>query len=124
MAASSFGGAAFTFFAKKGQNDEAVSMIFPTFASRNFRHGNSVIEKLISNLQNGRNTVLISQRRIGKTGLIKNVFHHLSHTEKDAVCIYVDIMATKNQHEIHAVKVSIIFHTTVFYNAVLTTCEG
>ncbi len=50
-------------------------------------------EELISNLQNGRNTVLISQRRIGKTGLIKNVFHHLSHTEKDAVCIYVDIMA-------------------------------
>ena len=44
-------------------------------------------EELISNLQNGRNTVLISQRRIGKIGLIKNVFHHLSHTEKDAVCI-------------------------------------
>ena len=56
-------------------------------------------EEIISNLQNGRNTVLISQRRIGKTGLIKNVFHHLSHTEKDAVCIYVDIMATKNQHD-------------------------
>ena len=31
-------------------------------------------EELIANLQNGRNTVLISPRRIGKTGLIKNAF--------------------------------------------------
>ena len=56
-------------------------------------------EELIANLQNGRNTVLISNRRIGKTGLIKNVFYHLLHTEKDAICIYVDIMSTKNQHD-------------------------
>ncbi len=33
-----------SFFVKKGQNDEAVSMIFPIFASRKFRHGNSVTE--------------------------------------------------------------------------------
>ena len=56
-------------------------------------------EELIANLQNGRNTVLISNRRIGKTGLIKNVFYHLLHTEKNAICIYVDIMSTKNQHD-------------------------
>ena len=34
-------------------------------------------EELIANLQNGRNTVLISPRRIGKTGLIKNAFYQL-----------------------------------------------
>lgn len=32
-------------------------------------------EELIGNLRNGRNTVLISPRRIGKTGLIKNAFY-------------------------------------------------
>ena len=56
-------------------------------------------EELIGNLQNGRNTVLISPRRIGKTGLIKNTFYKLKKIEKDAICIYVDIFSTKNQQE-------------------------
>ena len=56
-------------------------------------------EELIANLQNGRNTVLISPRRIGKTGLIKNAFYHILEQEKDAKCLYVDIFATKNQHD-------------------------
>lgn len=56
-------------------------------------------EKLISNLRNGRNTVLVSPRRIGKTGLIKNTFYRLKMEEKDAICIYLDIFATKNQQE-------------------------
>ncbi len=56
-------------------------------------------EELIGNLQNGRNTMLISPRRIGKTGLIKNAFHKLKEIEKDATCIYVDIFSTKNQQE-------------------------
>ena len=50
-------------------------------------------EELIGNLQNGRNTMLISPRRIGKTGLIKNAFHKLKEIEKDATCIYVDIFS-------------------------------
>lgn len=32
---------------------------------------------LMSHLKNGRNVTLISPRRIGKTGLIKNTFYHL-----------------------------------------------
>ncbi|MBR5036431.1 MAG: ATP-binding protein [Prevotella sp.] len=56
-------------------------------------------EELIANLQNGRNTTLISPRRIGKTGLIKNVFYQLKTIEKDAICIYIDIYATKNLHD-------------------------
>ena len=35
-------------------------------------------EELIANLRNGRNTTLISPRRIGKTGLISNVFYRLA----------------------------------------------
>lgn len=56
-------------------------------------------EELIANLNNGRNTTLISPRRIGKTGLILNTFHHIKATNKEAVCIYIDIFATKNLHE-------------------------
>lgn len=56
-------------------------------------------EELMANLQNGRNTTLISPRRIGKTGLIKNAFYHIKEAEKDAICIYIDIFATKNQHD-------------------------
>lgn len=56
-------------------------------------------EELIANLQNGRNTVLISPRRIGKTGLIKNTFCRILEQEKNAKCLYIDIFATKNQHD-------------------------
>ena len=54
---------------------------------------------LISHLKNGRNVTLISPRRIGKTGLIKNTFYHLKEQEKDATCLYIDIFATKNLHD-------------------------
>ena len=56
-------------------------------------------EELISNLQNGRNTTLISPRRIGKTGLIWNAFHRIKEADKDAICIYIDIFATKDLHD-------------------------
>ena len=56
-------------------------------------------EDLMANLENGRNTTLISPRRIGKTGLIQNTFYHIRETDKDAICIYIDIFATKNQHD-------------------------
>lgn len=56
-------------------------------------------EELISNLRNGRNTTLISPRRIGKTGLISNVFYRLAESDKNVVCIYIDIFATKNLHD-------------------------
>lgn len=56
-------------------------------------------ENLISALKNGRNITLLSPRKIGKTGLIKHVFNRISSTEKDAVCIYVDIFSTQNLHD-------------------------
>ena len=54
---------------------------------------------LLSHLKNGRNVTLISPRRIGKTGLIKDTFYHLKEQEKDATCLYIDIFATKNLHD-------------------------
>ena len=56
-------------------------------------------ENLIYALKNGRNITLLSPRKIGKTGLIKHAFNRISSTEKDAVCIYVDIFSTQNLHD-------------------------
>ena len=47
-------------------------------------------------LQNERNIVLISPRRIGKTGLIHHVFESISKQEPETHCFYLDINATRN----------------------------
>lgn len=54
---------------------------------------------MMSTLYNGRNITLISPRRLGKTGLVWNAFNHIQSEDKDAICIYIDIFPTKNQHE-------------------------
>ncbi|MCL2100438.1 MAG: ATP-binding protein [Fibromonadales bacterium] len=51
---------------------------------------------IISALQSGRNVSLISPRRIGKTGLIHNVFHSLNDQYRNLNCFYIDIFATQN----------------------------
>ena len=50
---------------------------------------------LITALSNGRNVTLMSPRRMGKTGLIRNVFHQLQQRE-DVACFYIDIFSTKS----------------------------
>ena len=52
--------------------------------------------RLLNALQNGRNTTLISMRRLGKTGLIH---HSLSKLKREFDCVYVDIMATSTLTE-------------------------
>jgi len=49
--------------------------------------------KMISAIKNRRNLTLISYRRMGKSGLIKHVFHQLRN-EKGLKLFYVDIMDT------------------------------
>ncbi len=51
---------------------------------------------IVAAFHNRRNVTLIAQRRIGKTGLIKNVFHQIMEDEKDAVCVYIDIFSTRS----------------------------
>ena len=86
--------------AKKTNNQLRNPFVYQGYVSPDYFCDRIVeTEELIGNLQNGRNTMLISPRRIGKTGLIKNAFHKLKEIEKDAICIYVDIFSTKNQQE-------------------------
>lgn len=55
-------------------------------------------EKLLRAVENGRNVTLLAERRIGKTGLIKHLFHRLSE-ENEFKMVYVDIFATCNLSE-------------------------
>lgn len=50
-------------------------------------------------LSNERNIVLISPRRIGKTGLIHHVFEEIGEKESDTKCFYLDINATRNMSQ-------------------------
>lgn len=55
-------------------------------------------EKLIGHLRNGRNVVLFSERRMGKTGLILHLFHN-KQIQKDYNCLYFDAYACGNIQE-------------------------
>lgn len=56
-------------------------------------------QSLISDMRNGWNITLVSPRRMGKTGLIKNAFYEIEKENKDCVCIYVDIFGTNCLHD-------------------------
>jgi AAA+ ATPase superfamily predicted ATPase len=66
-------------------------------------------EKIITALENDRNITLISPRRMGKTGLIHHVFHHINQKNKDIKCFYLDIFATQNLYDF-----TLLFAKTVF----------
>lgn len=53
-------------------------------------------EVITQALSNERNIVLISPRRIGKTGLIHHVFNQIHQQEPETKCFYIDINATRN----------------------------
>lgn len=55
-------------------------------------------KKVTNALINGRNLTLLSARRIGKTGLIRNAFYYLQK-KRGWQTIYVDIMPTENLQE-------------------------
>lgn len=55
-------------------------------------------EQLLRFIENGNNVALIAPRRIGKTGLIENVFHQ-SKVKKDYYTFLIDIYATKNMED-------------------------
>lgn len=56
-------------------------------------------KNLVSALLNGRNVTLMSPRRMGKSGLIHNAFHHLAESHPEIKCFYLDIYSTRNLRE-------------------------
>jgi len=55
-------------------------------------------DDLVSALTNDRNVTLIAPRRMGKSGLIRNVFNRLAG-EGEFRCAYIDIFGTQNLSE-------------------------
>ena len=64
--------------------------------------------ELISAIRNDRNVTLIAPRRMGKSGLIKNVFHQLGR-QGEYRCAYVDVFGTQNLAEFVKVFASGVF---------------
>ena len=65
---------------------------------------------MLNHFNNGRNITLVSPRRIGKTGLIKNLFYHIERQDKNAICLYLDIYATKNLQDFTEMFGSVVFN--------------
>jgi len=57
-------------------------------------------ERIISAIRSGRNLLLISLRRIGKTGLLRHVKYHLENNRKTHSVIYIDLLPTSNATEL------------------------
>lgn len=51
---------------------------------------------ILEALHNGRNITLMAPRRMGKTGLIRHVFHCLKEQRPDIVTLYMDIFSTQS----------------------------
>ncbi len=53
-------------------------------------------ERIINAIRSGRNLLLISLRRIGKSGLLRHVKYHLENINKTHLVIYIDLLPTTN----------------------------
>ena len=71
-------------------------LIYGYVTSRYFCDREEETGKMLSALNNERNLTLIAPRRIGKTGLIKNVFYLMEQQNTDVACFYMDIFATRD----------------------------
>ena len=65
---------------------------------------------MLNHFENGRNITLVSPRRIGKTGLIKNLFYQIEQQNKHAICLYLDIFATKNLQDFTEMFGAVVFN--------------
>ncbi len=66
------------------------------------------LKQIISAIENNRNVVLSSLRRMGKTGLIKHLEHNMK-INSDIVFVYFDIMATSSLNEFIKLLVDAVF---------------
>ena len=86
------------------QKDEIMNKKSPTpfptttyYGPEYFCDRNNEIEVLKNNINNHQSTTLIAIRRMGKTGLINHLQHHIS---KDWETIYIDILSTENLNDL------------------------
>ena len=63
---------------------------------------------LLDAMENGRNVTLVAPRRLGKTGLVRHVFHRMGRTGT-ARTVYVDILAAQNLADFTRLFASAVF---------------
>ncbi len=73
---------------------QTVEYISPEY----FCDRESELDQIVDSINNQRNITIVSQRRLGKTALIKHCFYHLKK-RKDLSLHYFDIYATRNLAE-------------------------
>ncbi|MDR0657610.1 MAG: ATP-binding protein [Mediterranea sp.] len=71
-------------------------LVYGYVSPRYFCDREEECKKMLSALDNERNVTLIAPRRIGKTGLIKNVFYLMQQQKAEVACFYMDIFATRD----------------------------
>jgi Predicted ATPase (AAA+ superfamily) len=91
------------------KNDQNPFLLKGYISPELFCNRVSETERLVRNIQNGANTLLISNRRMGKTSLILHTFHTLNTTET-IPCLFVDISATENITEFTNQLASAMLH--------------
>lgn len=74
-------------------------LIVGYYSPEYFCNRNSETETIINALRNDRSLTLIAPRRMGKTGLIKNVFYKLYSNKEQVETFYMDIYSTQNLHD-------------------------
>lgn len=60
------------------------------------------IERLVSNFQNGINTVLISPRRWGKSSLVRAASEKFARNDRRAKVVIIDLFNIKNEQQFYA----------------------
>lgn len=87
------------FVAKKGKRMVSNPFILYGYESEAyFCDRKDETDHLISLIENGNNVALIAPRRMGKTGLIENIFHQ-PKVRKKYYTFLIDIYATKNMED-------------------------
>ena len=74
-------------------------------------------KSLVSAVLNGRNVVLISPRRMGKTSLVHLSLHESNEIQKDFITIFIDILQTNSLCEFTYILGKAIFDTLASKNA-------
>ena len=84
------------------------------------------LKQLTEDIQNSRNVLLHSPRRLGKSALIKHFFYSLEK-EKKYDTLFVDLFATSNMEDfikMFAEKLLLKYHQKNFLNGVKTLLKG
>lgn len=84
------------------------------------------LQQLRDNVVNGLNTLIHSPRRMGKSALIKHLFHSLEN-ENNVDTIYVDLFATQNMQQliqVFAERILEKYHTKNIIDGIKNVLKG